>query len=115
MDNSQSDGLDAESRRTFLTLEQSIKEVVMSYASGANNAMTWVAVQNSISEFLVKQWNDGVLVGATAQDSFRVIIGLGSTMTPDDVMNRCMRGTVLLAVNGPDEFTEVTFQQPMQS
>ncbi|MGU7773728.1 hypothetical protein ACV229_26540 [Burkholderia sp. MR1-5-21] len=115
MDNTQSDGLDAESRCTVLMLEQAIKQVVMSYASGANNATTWVAVQNSISDLLLKQWNAGVLVGTTAQDSFRVTIGLGSTMTPDDVMNRCMRGTVFLAVNGPDEFTEVTFQQSMQS
>ncbi len=42
------------------------------------------------------------------------MVGLGSTMTGDDILNGIMRITVLVAISRPAEFIEITFQQQMQ-
>ena len=41
-------------------------------------------------------------------------MGLGDTMTGDDILNGIMRITVLVAITRPAEFIEITFQQQMQ-
>ncbi len=101
-------------RRTLIMLEQSIKAAVISYVFAPNDASTWVAVQNMISNFLINQWKNGALAGAKAQDAFSVAVGLGSTMTADDILDGYMRVTVKVAIVRPAEFIELTFQQQMQ-
>ncbi len=41
-------------------------------------------------------------------------VGLGETMTQDDVLNGIMRITVLVAITRPAEFIQITFQQQVQ-
>jgi phage tail sheath protein FI len=101
-------------RRTLIMLEQSIKMAVMTYVFAPNDAATWVAVQNMISNFLVNQWKDGALAGAKPQDAFSVAVGLGTTMTGDDILDGYMRVTIKVAITHPAEFIELTFQQQMQ-
>ena len=48
------------------------------------------------------------------EDAFAVQVGLGETMTQDDVLNGIMRITVLVAITRPAEFIEITFQQQVQ-
>lgn len=67
-----------------------------------------------IVNFLTGIWKQGGLAGATPDDAFSVSIGLGNSMTPEDVLNGILRVTVLLAVSRPAEFIEITFQQQMQ-
>jgi phage tail sheath protein FI len=101
-------------RRTLIMFEQSIKDAMMPYVFAPNVATTWVTVQNMISNFLINQWKAGALAGAKAQDAFSVAVGLGSTMTADDVLDGYMRVTVHVAMVHPAEFIELTFQQQMQ-
>ena len=37
------------------------------------------------------------------------------TMTPEDIRERILRVTVLVAITHPPQFIEITFQQQMQS
>lgn len=53
-------------------------------------------------------------VDGTPEDAFEVHVGLGDTMTADDILEGIMRITVLVAVTHPAEFIEITFQQQMQ-
>lgn len=53
-------------------------------------------------------------VDATPEDAFEVHVGLGDTMTADDILEGIMRITVLVAVAHPAEFIGITFQQQMQ-
>lgn len=53
-------------------------------------------------------------VDGTPEDAFEVYVGLGDTMTADDILEGIMRITVLVAVTHPAEFIEITFQQQMQ-
>lgn len=102
-------------RRTLIMLEQSIKAAVMTYVFAPNDASTWVSVQNMIANFLTNQWKAGALAGAKAADAFSVTVGLGSTMTADDILDGYMRVTVKVAIVHPAEFIELTFQQQMQT
>jgi hypothetical protein len=102
-------------RRTMIMLEQSIKAAMQAYVFQSNDALTWTAVNSTISNFLNAQWKDGALVGAKASDAYSVSVGLGSTMTGEDILNGLMNVTVKVAVVRPAEFIVLTFQQQMQT
>ncbi len=101
-------------RRTLIYIEQSVKEAASAYVFAPNDANTWVSVKSMISNFLLGLWNQGGLVGPKPADAFSVTVGLGSTMTSDDVLNGRMIVAVKVAVSHPAEFIEITFQQEMQ-
>lgn len=67
-----------------------------------------------ISNFLAGIWTRGGLAGAAPDEAFAVHVGLGETMTPQDILEGIMRITVMVAVTRPAEFIEITFQQQMQ-
>lgn len=101
-------------RRTMIMLEESIKNASKAFVFEPNVANTWVSVRSMISNFLNGIWKRGGLAGASPDDAFSVHIGLGETMTPEDILEGIMRITVLVAIVRPAEFIEITFQQQMQ-
>jgi phage tail sheath protein FI len=101
-------------RRTLIFIEQSIKYAAKAYVYEANAAGTWVLIKSMISSFLNDLWKAGGLVGNNPEDAYVVEVGLGSTMTPNDVLDGIMRITVKVAVSRPAEFIVITFQQKMQ-
>ncbi|MGV8094466.1 MAG: phage tail sheath family protein [Mangrovibacterium sp.] len=101
-------------RRTMIMLEESIKNATRAYVFDPNVANTWVSVKSMIANFLTGIWKRGGLAGAVPDDAFSVHVGLGETMTPEDILEGIMRVTVLVALVRPAEFIEITFQQQMQ-
>lgn len=101
-------------RRTMIMLEQSIKAAAKAFVFEPNDAQTWTTVKSMIENFLTGQWKKGALVGAVPTDAFVVQVGLGQTMTANDILDGIMRVTVLVAISRPAEFIEITFQQQMQ-
>lgn len=101
-------------RRTVIMIEQSLKIASEAYVFEPNEVNTWVAVKGMMTNFLKDQWKQGALAGSVPEDAFSVDIGLGSTMTPTDILDGIMRITVKLAVTRPAEFIVITFQQQMQ-
>ena len=101
-------------RRTLIMLEESIRLATKAYVFEDNNANTWVTIRSMIGNFLTGIWKRGGLAGASPSDAFSVHVGLGETMTPEDILEGILRVTVLVAVTRPAEFIEITFQQQMQ-
>jgi phage tail sheath protein FI len=101
-------------RRTLIMLEESIKLAAKAYVFEDNVGTTWVTIKSMINNFLTGIWKRGGLAGASAQDAFSVFVGLGETMTPEDILEGILRVTVLVAPVRPAEFIEITFQQQMQ-
>lgn len=101
-------------RRTLLFLEESVKNAARAYVFEPNDAGTWINMKCMIESFLRSVWKRGGLAGATPEDAYEVHIGLGDTMTAEDILEGIMRITVLVAVTHPAEFIEITFQQQMQ-
>ncbi|WP_316815105.1 phage tail sheath family protein [Pedobacter nyackensis] len=101
-------------RRTLIMIEQSLKLATRSYVFEANDANTWVTISSMINNFLYNLWKQGALAGAAPEQAYNVQIGLGSTMTPNDILDGIMRITVRLAIVRPAEFIVLTFQQQQQ-
>lgn len=101
-------------RRTVIMIGQSVKIAAMAYVLQPNDANTWTAVKSLIDSFLMSQWKEGALVGAMPNEAFDVQVGLGTTMTADDVLNGLMNVTVKVAISRPAEFIVITFQQQQQ-
>ncbi|MEM7106107.1 MAG: phage tail sheath subtilisin-like domain-containing protein [Bacteroidota bacterium] len=102
-------------RRAVLMIEESIKNALGAFIFEPNVQNTWLDVKGAISAFLTTQWSNGVLMGATPEEAFSVDIGLGVTMSPQDVLDGIMRISVKLAVVRPAEFIVVTFQQMLSA
>ncbi|PTW52183.1 cadherin-like domain-containing protein [Rhodovulum kholense] len=101
-------------RRTMIMIEESIRLASKAYVFEPNTANTWVTMRSMIENFLTSVWKAGGLAGAVPTDAFSVFVGLGETMTPEDILEGILRITVLVAVTRPAEFIEITFQQQMQ-
>lgn len=98
-------------RRTMTFLEQSMKLATNAYIFAPNDANTWSAIKSSLESFLTSVWKQGGLQGASPANAFQVSIGLGSTMTADDLLNGYLRVVVQVAVVHPAEFIVISFQQ----
>lgn len=101
-------------RRTMIMLEESIRLAAKAYVFEPNVSTTWVTIRSMIDNFLTGVWKQGGLAGAVPADAFSVHVGLGETMTPEDILEGILRITVLVAISRPAEFIEITFQQQLQ-
>jgi uncharacterized protein len=66
-------------RRLFLFLEESIQEGIRWAVFEPNNLSLWQKLKRTIGDFLLQQWRDGALFGATPEEAFYVRI--------DEVLN----------------------------
>ena len=101
-------------RRTLLMIEQSVKSAVENYIFEPNTPQTWMKVRIAIENFLTSMWKRGALLGISPAEAYEVAIGIGDTMTPEDVLDGVMRISVFLSIARPAEFIEITFEQRMQ-
>jgi len=101
-------------RRTVIMIEESLKTAIKAFAFEPNDQNTWVAVKAMIGNFLTDQWKKGALAGSTNKDAFFVNLGLGATMTQQDILDGWMKIIVGIAVVRPAEFIVITLQQQMQ-
>ena len=101
-------------RRTMIFIEQSVKLAARSYVFAPNDANTWTTVKSMISSFLFNIWKQGALAGAVPADAYSVAVGLGTTMTDQDILDGYMNVFVKVAISRPAEFIVLNFQQQMQ-
>ncbi len=101
-------------RRTMIMIEQSLKLACRAYVFEPNDSSTWVTINSMINNFLFNLWKQGALAGSVPQQAYSIQIGLGQTMTANDILDGLLRVTVLLAIVRPAEFIVITFQQQQQ-
>ncbi len=101
-------------RRTLIMIEQSVKIAARSYVFAPNDANTWLNLKSEIETFLTGIWKQGGLAGSKAEDAFSVSVGLGSTMTSNDILDGYLDVAVLVAITHPAEFIEISFKQQLQ-
>lgn len=102
-------------RRFFIMVEASVKKSTYWAVFEPNDANTWVKVRGMIENYLTQKWRDGALAGATPKDAFYVRCGLGTTMSPDDILNGRLIVELGMAVVRPAEFIIVRFSHKMQT
>jgi len=101
-------------RRTMTFLEQSIKFASEAFVFSQNNATTWSTLKSTVTNFLNNQWQSGLLAGSSPEEAFEISIGLGSTMTANDILDGVLKMTVKVAITRPAEFIVITFEQQQQ-
>jgi phage tail sheath protein FI len=100
-------------RRFCIMVEQSIKNSISWAVFESNDANTWMRIKGMIENFLIVQWRNGALQGAKSTDAFNVQVGLGITMTAQDILDGKLNVLVKIAVVHPAEFIILTFTQMM--
>ena len=101
-------------RRFFNMVEESVKKATSQFVFEPNDANTWVKVRAMIENFLTLQWRAGALAGAKQEQAFYVRVGLGQTMTAEDILNGYMNVEIGMAVVRPAEFIILKFSHKMQ-
>ena len=101
-------------RRLFIYVEESVKKATEFVVFEPNTANTWVRVSGMIENFLTGLWREGALAGATPDDAFFVKIGLGETMSSDDVLNGRLIVEIGMAAVRPAEFIILRFMHKLQ-
>ncbi len=100
-------------RRFFNMVEESAKNASEKFAFEPNNADTWMKVKAMLENFLTTQWRSGALMGATPEEAFFVNVGLGETMSAEQILEGQMIVEIGMAVVRPAEFIILRFSHKM--
>jgi len=101
-------------RRFYIMAEESIRKATEQFVFEPNDANTWVRLRAMIENFLTLQWRAGALAGAKPDQAFYVRVGLGETMTSQDILEGRMNIEIGMAVVRPAEFIVLKFSHKMQ-
>ena len=101
-------------RRLFNTIEESIQKASSFAVFEANNATTWIKVKAMIDSYLYALWKQGALAGADKDQAYFINIGLGKSMTEQDVLEGRMNVEVGVAAVRPAEFIILKFSHKLQ-
>ncbi len=100
-------------RRLFIMVEESCKLATQRYLFEANDARTWLKMRASITSFLTNLWREGALQGPKPEQAFYVHVGLGETMTAEDILEGKLIVEIGLAAVRPAEFIVLRFMHKM--
>jgi uncharacterized protein len=102
-------------RRLFITIEESTKKASAFSVFEPNDATTWLKVRAMIESYLYGLWERGALAGSRAEAAYFVNVGLGKTMTPQDVLEGRMIVEIGIAAVRPSEFIILRFTHQLQA
>jgi Bacteriophage tail sheath protein len=100
-------------RRFYNMVEESVKKSTAWAVFEPNAPTLWTKVKGMIENYLIQKWRDGALFGATADQAFFVRIGLGQTMTAQDILEGRLNVEIGMAVVRPAEFIILKFSHKM--
>ena len=102
-------------RRSVIMIQESIRCALASLVFEPNSAATWNTVSSMLDTFLTGVWKQGGLSGTTPHEAFNVSVGLGETMSPEDILEGRMFVQISLAIERPAEFITLSIEQQMQT
>ncbi len=101
-------------RRFFNFVEESSKKSTGWAVFEPNDANTWTKVRGQLDNFLNNLWKRGALAGAKPEHAYYVNVGLGLTMTAQDVLEGRMIIEIGMAAVRPAEFIVLRFSHKLQ-
>jgi uncharacterized protein len=101
-------------RRLFNMIEESTKKATGFAVFEPNDAATWLKVKAMIESYLYGLWEQGALAGPTPAAAYFVNVGLGKTMTPQDILEGRMIVEIGVAAVRPAEFIILRFTHKLQ-
>ena len=101
-------------RRLFIMIEESAQKSTAFAVFEPNTAETWLKVRAMIESFLYGLWQQGALAGSKPEAAYFVHVGLGTTMTAQDILEGRMIVEIGIAAVRPAEFIILRFSHKMQ-
>jgi phage tail sheath protein FI len=100
-------------RRLFISVEESVKKATTFAVFEPNDISTWLKVKGMIDSYLYTLWERGALQGTKAEQAYFVHVGLGKTMTTDDILAGKLIVEIGLAAVRPAEFIILRFSHKL--
>jgi len=101
-------------RRLFNYIEESAQKATGFAVFEPNDTTTWLKVKAMIESFLYGLWEQGALAGPKPDSAYFVNVGLGKTMTNQDILEGRMIVEIGVAAVRPAEFIVLRFSHKMQ-
>ncbi|MEM6377629.1 MAG: phage tail sheath C-terminal domain-containing protein [Bacteroidota bacterium] len=101
-------------RRLFISIEESVQKGTTFAVFEPNDKNTWLNVKSVVESYLYGLWQQGALVGSTPEKAFFVKVGLGETMTANDISNGRLIIQMGIATVRPAEFIISQVSHKMQ-
>ena len=102
-------------RRFFNMVEESGKKSTYPFVFEPNDTNTWMKIRAMVENFLTLQWRQGALQGAKPEQAFFVKVGLGQTMTAQDILDGRLIIEIGIAMVRPAEFIIIRIIHMIQS
>lgn len=96
-----------QNRRLVSHVELYMEQLARAFVFEPNNEITWMKFKGQAFNWLRRLWLDGGLYGAQQEQAFEVHIGVGESMTLEDVLAGKMIVKIRLALLSPAEFIEI--------
>jgi uncharacterized protein len=100
-------------RRFFLMVEESVKKATQAFVFEPNDANTWTKIKLMIDNYLFQLWKNGAMPGTKPEHAYYVSVGLGKTMTNQDILEGRMIIEIGMATVRPAEFIILRFSLKM--
>ena len=101
-------------RRLFNMIEESTQKATSFAVFEPNDATTWLKVKAMIESYLFGLWQKGALAGPSPATAYFVNVGLGKSMTQQDVLEGRLIVEIGLAAVRPAEFIILRFTHRLQ-
>jgi phage tail sheath protein FI len=101
-------------RRLFNMIEESARKATAFAVFEPNDMTTWLKVKGMIESFLYGLWERGALAGPSPAAAYFVNVGLGKTMTTQDILEGRMIVEIGVAAVRPAEFIILRFSHKLQ-
>lgn len=101
-------------RRLFNMIEESAKKASYFAVFEPNDGTTWLKVKGMIDSYLYGLWQQGALAGSSPKAAYYVNVGLGTTMTQDDILAGRLIIEIGIAAVRPAEFMILRFSHKLQ-
>jgi len=101
-------------RRLFISIEENTRKASAFAVFEPNDATTWLKVRGMIESYLYSLWERGALAGSTPEAAYYVHVGLGKTMTAQDVLEGRLIVEIGVAAVRPAEFVVLRFMHKLQ-
>lgn len=101
-------------RRTAFLIGDSLRDALQRVVFARNIESTWQNVKTAVNGFLRSLFNRQAFQGATADEAFQVLCGLGESMTQTDIDNGKLIVRARFKAAKPAEFITVSIEQKLQ-
>lgn len=96
-----------QNRRLVMWIQSELHYLLQPYVFEPNNEITWYRIKALIRRTLRELWERGGLLGSSEDEAYRILVGVGESMSEDDVADGLLRIRVAVAIHQPAELIQI--------